>query len=172
MKRAWLLVAAIAVATAAHGQAPKAAGDMRQYTSKTWRWTISYPAGWTVENPEPDLVRIRSTAQGGLCSVVSGAVDRFNTVDDLTEFMLDHDERYLKEKGHKFAVLARKKITLPNGVVGNDVLAEVGSGGRSRRVNVLVDGRGLIVDCEAHAKDWPRLEPAYHRVITSFTVMK
>ena len=52
------------------------------------------------------------------------------------------------------------------------VLAEVGSGGRSRRVNVLVDGRGLIVDCEAHAKDWTRLEPAYNRVMTSFTVSK
>ena len=145
---------------------------MGRYTSKTWRWTIAYPAGWTVENPEPDLVRIRSTAQRALCSVVSGAVDRFNNVDELTEFMLDHDERYLKEKGHKFTVLARKKITLPNGVVGNDVLADVGSGGRSRRINVLADGRGLIVDCEAHTKDWGRLEPAYNRVVTSFTVMK
>jgi hypothetical protein len=162
----------MAVATAAHGQAPKPAGEMSKYTSKTWRWSIAYPAGWTVENPEPDLVRIRSTTQGGLCSVVSGAVDRFNTVDELTEFMLDHDARYLKEKGHKFAVLARKKIALPNGVVGNDVLAEIGPGGKSRRVNVLADGRGLIVDCEAHVKNWSRLEPAYNRIVTSFTVAK
>jgi hypothetical protein len=170
--RSWLLVAAIVVAGAAHGQAPKPAGEMGKYTSKEWRWSIAYPAGWTVESPEPDLVRIRSSAQGGLCSIVSGAVDRFNTVDELTDFMLDHDERYLKEKGHKFTVLARKRINLPNGIVGNDVLAEIGPGGRSRRINVLVDGRGLVVDCEAHAKDWSRLDAAYQRIIASFTVNK
>jgi hypothetical protein len=169
--RGWLLVA-IAVATAAHGQAPKAAGEMGKYTSKTWRWSISYPVGWTVETPEPDLVRIRSKAQNALCSVVSGPVDRFNTVDEMTQFMLDHDERYLREKGHRFTVLARRKITLPNGVVGNDVLAEIGPGGRSRRIHVLADGRGFALDCEAHTGNWARLETAYRRVMESFTVGK
>jgi len=170
---AWLLLVATAAAAPAHAQeAPKSAAAMSKYTSKAWRWTISHPAGWTVDAKDPDTVRIRSARDRALCSVVSGAVDRFNSVDELTDFMLEHDQQYLKEKGHKFTVLSRQRITLQNGVVGNDVLAGIGPDGKSRRINVLADGRGLVVDCEAHAKDWSRLEAAYQRVITSFTVSK
>lgn len=168
-----LLAVTIAGAAVAHAQDPsRSAREKNTYTSPSWRWSISYPAGWTIDARDPDLVRIRPAAGDGLCSILSGPVDRFNTVDELTDFMVAHDERFLKEKGQKLAVLTRRRITLPNNIIGNDVLAEVGPGGRSRRVHAIADGRGFAIDCEAYTKNWSRLEAAYQRIIGSFTVRK
>jgi hypothetical protein len=168
----WLLLATIAAAAAHAQEATKAAPEMSKYTSKAWRWSIAYPAGWRVEAKDPDLVRIRSAGDNALCSIHSGPMDRFNSVDELTDFLLANDAQFFREKGQKFAVLARKRISLPNRIKGNDVLAEIGPGGRSRRVHVLADGRGFAIDCEGYAKNWSTLEPYYQRVIASFSVSK
>lgn len=145
---------------------------MNTYTNASWRWSISYPAGWTVDSKDRDLIRIHSTAENALCSIHSGPMDRFNTVDELTDFMVAHDEQFFKGKGQKFVVLARRRITLPNGIVGNDLLAEIEPGGRSRRTHVLTDGRGFAIDCEGYTKLWSRLDASYQRIIASFTVRK
>ena len=167
--RSGLLLVTIAAATAAHGQQP--ARELKKYTNTSWRWSISYPARWTVESDYPGLVRIHSSEEGALCSIHSGPMDRFNTVDELTAFMLEHEAKFLKEKNQKFVVLTRQPIKLPSGI-GNDVLVEIGPGGRSRRLHVLADGRGFAIDCEAYTKNWARLEASYQRIITSFTVSK
>ena len=169
----WVFVVTMAAITAAHGQeVPRPAREMKKYTNASWRWTISYPAGWTIDSSDPALVRIRSAPENALCSINSGPVDRFNTVNEFTDFMLANDVRFFRENGQSFVVVARRRITLPNGIVANDVLAEIGPGGRSRRIHVLIDGRGLAVDCETYTKNWTRLEPSYQRVIGSFTVSK
>ncbi len=168
-----LLVVALAAAAVAHGQdRPRSAREVKTYTNASWRWTISYPAGWTIDAKDPDVIRIRPAAGDGMCSILSGPVDRFNTVDELTNFMVAHDERFLKEKGQKLVVLARRPITLPNNIIGNDVLADIGPGGRSRRVHAIADGRGFAIDCEAYTKNWSKLEAVYQRIIGSFTVRK
>jgi hypothetical protein len=171
--RKWWVFFVATVAVAAYAQeAPKPARETAQYTNKSWRWSISYPTGWTIDSSNPTFVVIRSAPQNAMCGIHSGPVDRFNTVDELTDFLLAHDEKFFKGKGQKFTVVTRKRIKLPNGIVGNDVLAEIGPGGRSRRIHVLADGRGLAVDCEGYTKSWSKLEVAYQRIIASFTVRK
>jgi hypothetical protein len=171
--RGVLLAVALAAVTAGHAQPlAQPAPKMNKYTNASWHWSISYPAGWKIESNYPGLVRIHSTAEGALCSIHSGPMDRFNTVDELTDFLVTNDEQFLKSKGQKFAVLARRRITLPNGVAGNNVLAEIGPGGSSRRLHVLADGRGYAIDCEGYTKNWGRLDASYQRIIASFTVRK
>ena len=173
LARNLLPLVALAVAAAAPGKvAAQPAPKMGTYTNASWRWSISYPTGWTVESNYPGLVEFRSATDNALCAIHSGPMDRFNTVDELTDFLLKHDEEFLKSKGQKFVVLARQRIKLPNGMAGNDVLAEIGPGGRSRRLHVLADGRGFAVDCEGYAKDWSRLDAIYRRIIASFAVRK
>jgi hypothetical protein len=168
-----LVLAAMAGAVAAYGQDPAAAArDMKTYTNASWRWSIAYPAAWTLEAKDRDLVRIRSSAERALCSVLSGAVDRFDSVDAFTDFLLENDARFFKQKGQKFTVLSRSRISLPNRMTGNDVLVEIGPGGRSRRIHVLFDGRGFAVDCEAYTRDWASVEASYRRVISSFAVRR
>jgi len=165
-----ITLAAAVTAQAAETAQPKR--DLGRYTNKAWRWSIAYPTGWTLEAKDPDLVRIRSAEESALCSIHSGPMDRFNSVDELTDFLLANDAQFFKDKGQKFTILSRKRISLPNRIVGNDVLAEIGPGGRSRRVHVLADGRGFAIDCETYAKSWSGLEADYQRVIASFTVRK
>jgi hypothetical protein len=57
-------------------------------------------------------------------------------------------------------------------VIGNNVLVEIGPGGRSRRLHALADGGGFAVDCEGYTKNWERLDASYQRIISSFTVAK
>ena len=169
--RKWVLLAAVAAVGAAHGQnGPGPGREMNRYTNKSWRWSISYPAGWTMDGKDPDLVRVRSASEHALCSIFSGPMDRFNSVDELTDFMLAQDARFFRDKGQKFTVLSRKRMALPNRIVGNDVLVEIGPGGRSRRLHALVDGRGFAIDCEAYTKNWSKLEASYQWIIGSFTV--
>jgi len=169
----WIFGVLIAAATIACGQEPpRPARDTRTYANASWRWSVSYPAGWTIDSSDSALIRIRSEARSALCSIHSGAVDRFNTVDEFTEFMLANETQFFREKGQKFTVLGRKRITLPNRVVGNDVLAGIGAGGKSRRIHVLADGRGFAIDCETYTKNWASVEADYQRVIASFTVRK
>jgi hypothetical protein len=167
---ACLIVAALtATATAPAQQQPR---EMRKYANASWRWAIAYPAGWTVEARDPDLVRIGSKGEKALCSIHSGAIDRFNNADEFADFMVLNDGRFFRDKGQKFTVVARRRLTLPNGVAGSDVLVEIGPGGKSRRLYVLVDGRGFAIDCEAYASQWNEVEASYHRLIMSFTVSK
>jgi hypothetical protein len=171
--RTFLLLIMMIGSTAAHAQqAVKPAAKLATYTNASWRWSISYPADWMLDSKDPDAVRVQSFQHNALCSIHSGPMDRFNTVDELTNFMLAHDEKFLKGTGQKFTVLSRRRITLPNGIVGNDILVEIGPGGRSRRIHVLNDGRGFALDCEGYARDWGRLEDSYQRVIASFTVAR
>jgi hypothetical protein len=163
----------VAAVTAAHGQAPpRPAVDTRTYSNSAWRWSVSYPAQWTVEAGDPTLVRIRFAERNALCSFNSGAMDRFNSADELTDFMLANDAQFFKERKQKFAVLERRRMTLPNRVVANDVLAEIGPGQKSRRVYALADGRGFAIDCEAESKNWAVVEADYQRIVASFTVRR
>lgn len=172
-RKRWALLAAIAGITVAHGQDLfKPARETKTYTNASWRWSISYPAGWTVDGSNPALVRIRFADRNALCSINSGPLDRFNSVDEFTDFMLANDARFFKDKGQTFTVLGRRRITLPKRIVGNDVLAEIGPGGRSRRIHVLADGRGFAIDCESYTKNWSDLEADYQRIIASFIVRK
>lgn len=144
----------------------------RLYTNPVYRWSISYPVGWTMDSSDPSYVRIRSVAENALCGIHSRVTDQFKTVDELTDSLHAHNERYFRDRGQVFVILARRRITLPNDIVGNDVLTEIGPGGKSRRIYVLADGRGFTIDCETYAKNWERLEPLYDRIIGSFTLRK
>jgi hypothetical protein len=143
----------------------------QSYTNSTYRWSISYPRNWTVDDKDPSFVKIISAANNALCGVHSGAV-RFKTVDEYTDFMQAYSERSFRDKGVMVRSGPRQKISLPNNVIGNDVLTEILSGGRSRRIYVLVDAREFAIDCETYAKDWGKLEPSFDRIINSFAVGK
>jgi len=148
---------------------PAVAASERLYTNPVHLWSISYPADWAVDSRDPSFVRVSRPVDNALCGIHSGAV-RFETVDEFTDFMLAHNEQLFKDKGRVFVILARRRISLPNDIIGNDVLTEIGPGGKSRSIFVLAEGRGFVVDCETYAANWERLEPFYDRIITSFTL--
>ena len=163
----------IAAVTAAHAQEPsKAARDTRTYVNSAWRWSVSYPAQWTVDAADPAAVRIRFAERNALCSIMSGPMDRFSSAEELADFMLANDEQFFRDKKQRFTIIERRRITLPNRIAGSDVLAEIGPGQRSRRIYALADGRGFAIDCETSTKNWETVEAQYQQVIASFNVRR
>ncbi len=145
----------------------------RLYTNPIYRWSISYPANLKVKSSDPGFVEIYSPAPEGLCGIHSSrGVLPFKTVDEFTDSTLVNAERFFKDRGKLFAILARRRISLPNNIIGNDVLTEIGPGGRSRRIYVLAEGEVFVMDCETYVKNWERLEPTFDRIIRSFTLGK
>jgi len=133
----------------------------RAYTNPVYGWSIAYPRSWTVDSGNPGFVKI-SSADKALCAIHSRTVAS-RTVDEFTDAL---------ERDPNRVILARRKISLPNDVIGNDVLARIMGGGKSRRIYILVDGRAFGIDCETYEKDWDRLEPFYDRIIRSFRLGK
>jgi tetratricopeptide (TPR) repeat protein len=148
--------------------APPAPSD-RAYTSAAHRWSISYPADWTVDDKDPAFVRFSSAADNALCGVHARAV-RFAVLDEFTDFILGQVEQFLRQKGLVSVVRARRQSSLPGNIVGNDVLVDLLPGLRSRRFIALADGVGYVIDCETYAQNWKKLEPLFERVISSFTL--
>jgi len=132
------------------------------YTNPVYRWSIAYPSSWTVDSGNPGFIKISSSADQALCGIHSQTAAT-RTVDEFTDAL---------ERAPNRVTLARKKISLPNDVIGNDVLSRIVGGGKSRRIYVLAEGRAFGIDCETYEKDWDRLEPFYDRIIRSFTLGK
>ncbi len=141
----------------------------RLYTNSTYRWSISYPSNWTVDDKNPAFVRILSSADNALCGIHTGSV-RFKSLDAFTDFMLAHSEQFLKQRGAVSVILSRRRISLPNDIGGYDVLVDILPGLRSRRIFVLADGQAYGLDCETYAKNWEKFEPFFERIINSFTL--
>lgn len=134
----------------------------RAYTNPVYGWSIAYPRTWTVDSGNLGFVKIVSSADKALCGIHSHEVP-LKTVDEFTDAL---------ERDPNRVILARRKISLPNDVIGNDVLARTMGGGKSRRIYILADGRAFGIDCETYEKDWDRLEPFYDRIIRSFKLGK
>jgi hypothetical protein len=140
-------------------------------TNSTYHWSISYPPSWTVDDKDPTFVRFLSSPDNALCGIHTQSVP-FKTVDEFTDFILDQAEKSLKQRGVMSLILSRRQISLPNNIVGNDVFVNLLPGGASRRIFVLVDGQGFVVDCETYVANWRKLEHSYDQIISSFTVGK
>lgn len=140
-----------------------------RYSSPVYSWSVSYPNDWTIDSKDPNDVRISPPSDDGVCGLHSGAV-RFKTVGEFTDFMQENSRQFFKEKGTTTRSSPKQRISLPNDVIGIDVLTEILSGGRSRRIYVLADGVGYNIDCETYASNWEKLAPFFAQIISSFTL--
>ena len=101
---------------------PRSGSKIRSYSHPVYRWSISYPSDWKLNARDPGHVLI-SYKNKGLCGVHTGAVP-FKTVDEFTDFMLNKSTKLLLDKGFLTIVSLRRQISLPNDIVGNDVLVD------------------------------------------------
>jgi hypothetical protein len=142
------------------------------YTHPVYGWSVSYPDNWLIDSSNPSFVRIRSDDDAGLCGIHSFG-SRWNTLDDLTDSVLAHNERFFQNEGLRFVVLARRRISLPNGITGNDVLTQIlPHREKSRRIYVHEGGRAFVIDCETWPENWENLESVFDRIVNSFTLAR
>jgi hypothetical protein len=136
------------------------------YTNPIYGWSMKYPANWSLDSSDVAFVRILSPENDGVCGVLTGPV-QFKSAEEFTDFMLAHSAQTFKRRGLEVAISSRQQIVLLSGITGTNVLVEIVPGGRSRRIFVLADGNGLVVDCETYAANWQKLAPTFDRIMGS-----
>lgn len=170
---AWILIltaAPLAGAQSTTSSKPAKETKKLSYANPAYSWSISYPIDWMIDKTDQGNVRVFHK-KDALCGVYSASV-AFKALDEFTDYMEDGHAQRLLDKGLLSVLLSRQNISLPNEVVGNDVLSDLVPGGRSRRVYILTNGRGFAIDCEAAAKDWGKVESSYDLIIKSFALGK
>ena len=141
----------------------EAAAPARVYTNPTYRWSVTYPADWKMDAADPNNVRVASG--DGLCGFHSGPA-RLKTADEFADLAEEHDQKAHLTTRHS----PKQPISLPNGVVGVEVVREIRGGGRSRRIYMLADGAAYNIDCETYASGWEQFAPFFAQIISSFTL--
>lgn len=145
----------------------------RLYTNPTYRWSIRYPANWTINSKDHNFIRLHSSGTiVGLCAVLSGPIP-FTTVDEYTDFLLAENKHHFRDQRQRYVLLGRRRITLSNSIVGNEVRTEIGAfpSGQSRGIIVCDDRRGFTINCETYSANWAMLEPVFDRIIASFALL-
>lgn len=153
--------------------APTPAPALEQvYSNPVYGWFIQFPDDWVLDSTDPAYVKIQPSVSGyALVGILSGTV-RFTSLDEFVDFTLAHNKTYLEEQGKTLVVLSRRHMTLANDISAIEVVAEIGLGGKSRRLYVLVDKQAFVIDAETHIEKWDTFHPYFDAMIDSFTVPK
>jgi len=131
-------------------------------------WSVSYPDGWKLDARNPADVRLLSPDGSALCGIHSAEV-RFRTLDEYVDSSTAATEKYFKERKVMLTGTGKRPQALPNGVAGIEVITDMSNGGRSRRVYVLAEPIGYLIDCETYTGAWEKLEPVFAGIISSLT---
>lgn len=151
--------------------APEPAGAPSQtFANPAYPWSVTYPADWKIDT-NPASVRIEPPGGGALCGIHSAEVP-FKTLDEFVEHNRAFSEKFFKERGVALTGPERRPLPLPGGVAGVETLVDMSNGGRSRRVFVLAEPIGYVIDCETYTGAWEKFEPVFARIIASLTFGK
>jgi hypothetical protein len=149
-----------------------AAGSGTQsYANPAYPWSVSYPVGWNIDASKANDVRLLAPDGSALCGIHSAEV-RFKAADEYADFMLAFNERHFKERGVMLTGTGKRPMALAGGVTGIEVITDMSNGGRSRRVFVLAEPLGYVIDCETYTGSWERYEPVFARIIASLSFRK
>ncbi|MCX2929409.1 hypothetical protein ORI20_03935 [Mycobacterium sp. CVI_P3] len=140
------------------------------YTNPVYHWSITYPSSYDIDTAEPEWIQLRASNPPRQVGVHSFQTDKFDSVDEMVDAMLDHDERYLETQGLTMVVVSRRPITLPNDVSAIDVVKEMRPGGKSRDIYVLIGRQGYSLSAETYIQSWDQADMDFDRIINSFTV--
>ena len=140
-----------------------------RYANPEYGWSVDLPEGWTVSVDNPSSVRFFSGSRDALCGV-QGAEVSVESLHELTDYLLEHSRKSLEKQGKESKLISREEIQVADGVVGNDVIVEIATAGKSRRVYLLVEGTAYVIDCETYTEKWEQFEPAFGEIIGSFAL--
>lgn len=139
-----------------------------RYTNAMFRWSISYPEGWTVDASDTAFVRI-APSSSALVGVHSTCFTDSRTLDGATDQLLGRMEQSLRQSGKTFRVLTRDGISLSGNTAARDVLIELGPGGKSRIVSTIVGNCFFAANFETQDILWARFEDVFNEMIRSLS---
>jgi hypothetical protein len=146
--------------------------EYRRYVSPVYKWSISYPPGWTLDDKDPADVRIQSPASlpRGLVGIHSEVGVTVPSGGEYANIFLDRWNRNIASQGVS-AVLTSRRVRFLDGTVVTYIEHLMGAQprGKSRKVIGLIGEHGFVLDAETFEGAWTNLEPYFYQIIRSFT---
>jgi hypothetical protein len=164
LKTAWWFFALVSLSAA------DAAVPDRTFSSSPYGWSVSFPEDWKVADTDPKDIEIHSPDGRAQCGFHSySGTFKYRTVDEFVDAREPAYEKVMKDAGGAIRNISKQRISLPNGVIGIDLLNDILNGGRSRSVFILDVPFAYNIDCETYAESWEMFEPTFSRIIATFT---
>ena len=146
--------------------------EYRQYVSPVYKWSISYPQDWALDDKDPEYVRIQSPASlpRGLVGIHSENGVAVTSGGEYANIVLDRWNRSTASDGLSTVLTSRRARILDSTFVAHieHLMGAQPPRGKSRKVIGLKGEQGFILDAETFEGSWPTLEPYFYQIVRSF----
>lgn len=143
---------------------------LKQYTNPVYRWSITYPEGYTIDTTEPQWIKLRAFEPPRELGVHTMVNSNFGSLDAFVDHQLDFFQHYFESQGLKMQVVSRTAVTLPGGVPGVEVVKDMLPGGRSLDLFVLSGTTGYFFSAETYLQNWDLVDAEFDQTAKSFTL--
>lgn len=150
--------------------AESAPGMRTTYVNPAYRWSVTYPGGWRLDDNERRSVMVsKGQARVGIHTGTGVLGLSLAQVADDSLRAWEEDR-----VGNIFTQISRRRVTLHNGLEAVEVIHRIGTGvaGKSRKIIAVFKDRGFWIDAETFLADWPVFERDFDAIIESFSVQE
>ena len=139
------------------------------YAPADQRWSIAYPAGWSLEASARYVKFTKGQAVVGVHSVAHVAGD---SLDQVADTAIREWERQMQGVNLVRRV-SRHHVTLSGGLTAIAVVHPIGTGrvGQSRKTIAVHRDRRFLIDTETLLASWAAHEGDFNQIIGSFRVL-
>ena len=133
------------------------------------RWSVSYPAGWTLDASARYVKITKGQAVVGVHSAAHVAGD---SLDQAADTAIREWERQMQGVNVVRRV-SRDRLALSGGLTAIAVAHHIGTGrvGQSRKIIAVHRDRRFLIDTETHLASWAAHEGDFNQIIGSFRVL-
>lgn len=137
------------------------------YVHPTYRWSVTYPDFWRLDDNSPGGVRLRRGM--AVVGIYTFTIDSDMPLDEVAAVVLQGWGQYM---GTTFEVIAQRRLTLAKDLPAIEVVHHIGKVvvGKSRKVIAVVKDRAFLIDAETYLEAWEIFESDFNRIIESFSV--
>jgi len=146
---------------------PRAA-NAKSYTNPDYRWSVSYPGDWQLDDSDRFVKFSRGQAIVGVHALTDVAG---KSLDQVADAAIQQWERQMRNVNIVKRV-TRQRVSLAGDLTAIAIVHHIGTDqiGKSRKIIALVKDRGYLIDAETHLASWPDYERDFNQIIDSFRV--
>jgi len=148
---------------------PRAATE-KSYTNPDFRWSVSYPGDWQLNDNDRFVKLSRGRAILGIHTLTNVAGKFLDEVADTT---VKEWEQHMRNV-NSFKRVSRQRVTLAGDLTAIAIVHHIGTGqvGKSQKIISVIKDRGVLIDAETLLASWPVYERDFNQIIDSFRILE
>lgn len=148
---------------------PRAA-TTKSYTSPGYRWSVSYPGDWQLNDNDRFVKLSRGQAILGIHALTDATG---KSLDEVADAAVKEWEQHMRNV-NTFKRISRQRVTLGGDLTAIAIVHHIGTGqvGKSQKIISVVKNRRFLIDAETLLASWPDYEREFNQIIDSFKVLE